>query len=89
MSAEEADRLLRYAHSAPAPVSRQEFLAALEQADPETTAGGETLWRVGGFLLARVRESSVSFNPDLGDVVRPADTWIVSGRDADLAALQR
>ncbi|MCA9830691.1 MAG: TrkA family potassium uptake protein [Dehalococcoidia bacterium] len=41
------------------------------------------------FLLARVREASVSFNPDLGDVVKPGDTWIVSGRDADLAALQR
>ncbi|MCB0218196.1 MAG: hypothetical protein KDH09_00755 [Chrysiogenetes bacterium] len=65
MSAEEADRLLRYAHSAPAPVSRQEFLAALEQADPETTAGGETLWRVGGFLLARVRPhgSIVFYDP--------------------------
>jgi trk system potassium uptake protein TrkA len=41
------------------------------------------------FLLARVRESSVSFNPDLSDVVRPADVWIVAGRDADLATLQR
>jgi trk system potassium uptake protein TrkA len=41
------------------------------------------------FLLARVRDNSVSFNPDLSDIVRPADTWIVAGRDADLAALQR
>jgi trk system potassium uptake protein TrkA len=41
------------------------------------------------FLLARVREHSVSFNPDLNDVVRPADTWIVAGRDQDLATLQR
>ncbi len=41
------------------------------------------------FLLARVRENSVSFNPDLSDVVRPIDTWIVAGKDADLATLQR
>jgi trk system potassium uptake protein TrkA len=41
------------------------------------------------FLLARVRDSSISFNPELNDIVRPIDTWIVAGKDADLAALQR
>jgi trk system potassium uptake protein len=41
------------------------------------------------FLLARIRENSVSFNPDLSDVIRPADTWIVAGHDSDLSALQR
>jgi trk system potassium uptake protein TrkA len=40
-------------------------------------------------LVARVRDRSVSFNPEGLDVVQPGDTWIVAGHDDDLAALQR
>jgi trk system potassium uptake protein TrkA len=40
-------------------------------------------------LVARVRDRSVSFNPEGLDVVQPGDTWIVAGQDDDLAALQR
>lgn len=65
MSTEERDRLLRYARSAPTPVSRPEFLAALEQAAPETIPNGDTLWHVGKLLLARTRShgSVVFYDP--------------------------
>lgn len=41
------------------------------------------------FFVARVRKDSIIFNPDLKDVVQPDDLWIVAGRDADIARLQR
>lgn len=41
------------------------------------------------FFVARVRQGSITFNPDLKDVVHPDDQWIVAGRDADIAQLQR
>ncbi|MFQ5380605.1 MAG: potassium channel family protein [Dehalococcoidia bacterium] len=41
------------------------------------------------FFVARVRAGSITFNPDLRDVVQPDDFWIVAGRDSDLSDLQR
>lgn len=41
------------------------------------------------FLLARLREDSVSFNPALDETVQQGDTWIVAGRDDKLRALQQ
>lgn len=41
------------------------------------------------FLLARLRGESVSFNPELDEVVQPGDVWIVAGHDAELRALQK
>ena len=41
------------------------------------------------FLLARVREGSVSYNPPLDEIVRGDDSWIVAGRDDRLRELQR
>ncbi len=41
------------------------------------------------FLLARLREENVSFNPDLDEVVQTGDVWIVAGHDAELRALQK
>ena len=41
------------------------------------------------FFVARVREGSITFNPDLKDVVQPDDLWIVAGRDADISQLQQ
>lgn len=41
------------------------------------------------FLLARIRGDSVSFNPDLEEVVRTGDSWIVAGHDRDILRLQQ
>ena len=41
------------------------------------------------FLLARIRGDSVSFNPDLDEVVRTGDSWIVAGHDRDILRLQQ
>lgn len=41
------------------------------------------------FLLARLRDDSVSFNPPLDEVVERNDAWIVAGRDDRLRELQR
>ncbi len=41
------------------------------------------------FLLARLRENSVSFNPPLDEIVQTGDLWIVAGRDDHLRELQR
>ncbi len=41
------------------------------------------------FLLARLREDSVSFNPALDETVQQGDIWIVAGRDDKLRALQQ
>ena len=41
------------------------------------------------FLLARLRESSVTFNPDLDETVQSGDFWIVAGRDDHLRDLQQ
>ena len=40
------------------------------------------------FLLARIRGDSVSFNPDLDEVVRGGDIWIIAGHDPDIRHLQ-
>lgn len=40
------------------------------------------------FLLARIRGDSVSFNPDLDEVVRSGDIWIIAGHDPDIRRLQ-
>ncbi len=45
--------------------------------------------RYNVFLLARLREDSVSFNPALDETVQQGDTWIVAGRDDQLRALQQ
>ena len=45
--------------------------------------------RYNVFLLARVREDSVSFNPALDEVVDAGDFWIVAGRDDHLRDLQQ
>lgn len=44
--------------------------------------------RYNVFLLARLREDSVSFNPALDETVRDGDFWIVAGRDDHLRELQ-
>ncbi|HJP40702.1 MAG TPA: TrkA family potassium uptake protein [Dehalococcoidia bacterium] len=41
------------------------------------------------FFVARVRDGSITFNPELNDVVQSNDLWIVAGRDEDIAHLQR
>ncbi len=41
------------------------------------------------FLLARLREDSVTFNPALDEVVQAGDFWIVAGRDDHLRDLQQ
>ena len=40
------------------------------------------------FLLARIRGESVSFNPDLDEIVRLGDSWIIAGQDSDIRHLQ-
>ncbi len=40
------------------------------------------------FLLARIRGDSVSFNPDLDEVVRAGDSWIIAGHDPDIRTLR-
>lgn len=41
------------------------------------------------FLVARIRNDQVSFNPPLDEMVQPGDVWIVAGKDADIRELQR
>ena len=41
------------------------------------------------FLLARLRENSVTFNPDLDETVQAGDSWIVAGQDDHLRHLQQ
>jgi trk system potassium uptake protein TrkA len=41
------------------------------------------------FLIGRIRDDSVSFNPDLHEIVQSGDVWIVAGTDADLRKLNR
>ncbi len=45
--------------------------------------------RYNVFLLARLREDSVSFNPALNEIVQTGDFWIVAGRDDHLREMQR
>ncbi len=40
------------------------------------------------FLIARIRESKVTMNPDLSDRVMSGDTWIVAGNDKDMQKLR-
>jgi len=45
--------------------------------------------RYNVFLLARLRDTSVTFNPDLEETVQQGDFWIVAGRDDHLRDLQQ
>ena len=45
--------------------------------------------RYNVFLVARLREDSVTFNPDLDETVQQGDFWIVAGRDDHLRDLQQ
>ena len=45
--------------------------------------------RYNVFLLARIRGDSVTFNPNLDEVVRQGDIWIVAGHDEDIRTLQQ
>ncbi len=45
--------------------------------------------RYSVFLLARLRENSVTFRPDLDETVEAGDFWIVAGRDEHLRDLQQ
>ncbi len=45
--------------------------------------------RYNVFLLARLRDDSVTFNPNLDETVQAGDFWIVAGRDNHLRDLQQ
>ena len=45
--------------------------------------------RYNVFLVARLRDNSVTFNPDLDETVQTGDFWIVAGRDDHLRDLQQ
>jgi len=40
------------------------------------------------FLLARIRGDSVSFNPNVDELVQPGDEWLIAGRDEQLRRME-
>lgn len=40
------------------------------------------------FLLGRVRDDKVSFNPAVDETIEAGDVWVVAGRDQDLRKLE-